>query len=55
MSIYCLDDLIIYATAIHLLQQMGWITPAVGEILTDQFLSIGTFARLEVSGELSMV
>ena len=43
------------ATAIHLLQQMGWITPAVGEILTDQFLSIGTFARLEVSGELSMV
>jgi L-asparaginase len=44
-----------YATAIHLLHQMGWITPAVSEILTDQFLSIGTFARLEVTGELAMV
>lgn len=43
------------ATAIYLLQQMGWITPAVSEILTEQFLSIGTFARLEVSGELAMV
>ena len=44
-----------YATAIHLLHQMGWISPAVSEILTDQFLSIGTFARLEVTGELAMV
>ena len=44
-----------YAVAIHLLHQMGWITPAVSEILTDQFLSIGTFTRLEVTGELAMV
>jgi L-asparaginase len=44
-----------YATAIHLLHQMGWITPAVSEILTEQFLSIGSFTRLEVSGELAMV
>jgi L-asparaginase len=44
-----------YATAIHLLHQMGWITPAVSEILTEQFLSIGTFTRLEVTGELAMV
>jgi L-asparaginase len=43
------------AAAIYLLQQMGWITPAVSEILTEQFLSIGSFARLEVSGELAMV
>ncbi len=44
-----------FAVAIYLLQQMGWITPAVSELLTEQFLSIGTFTRLEVSGELSMV
>jgi L-asparaginase len=44
-----------FAVAIYLLQQMGWITPSVSEILTEQFLSIGTFARLEVTGELAMV
>lgn len=44
-----------FAVAIYLLQQMGWITPSVSEILTEQFLSIGTFARLEVTGELTMV
>jgi L-asparaginase len=44
-----------YAVAIYLLQQMGWIAPAVSELLTEQFLSIGTYARLEVTGELAMV
>ena len=44
-----------FATAIYLLHQMGWITPAVSEILTEQFVSIGSFTRLEVSGELAMV
>lgn len=44
-----------YAAAIQLLHQMGWITPAVSEILTEQFLSIGKHARLEVTGELAMV
>jgi L-asparaginase len=44
-----------FAVAIYLLQQMGWITPSVSEILTEQFLSIGNFARLEVTGELAMV
>jgi L-asparaginase len=44
-----------FAVAIYLLQQMGWITPSVSEILTEQFLSIGNFARLEVAGELVMV
>ncbi len=44
-----------FAVAIYVLQQMGWITPSVSEILTEQFLSIGTFARLEVTGELAMV
>lgn len=44
-----------YAVAIYLLQQMGWITPAVSELLTEQFLEIGTVTRLEVLGELAMV
>jgi L-asparaginase len=44
-----------YAVAIHLLQSMGWISPAVCENLTDKFLNIGSFTRLDVAGELSMV
>jgi L-asparaginase len=44
-----------YAVAIYLLQQMGWITPAVSEILTDRFVSVGSYTRLEVTGELVMV
>jgi L-asparaginase len=44
-----------YAVAIYLLQQMGWITPAVSEILTDRFVSVGSYTRLEVIGELAMV
>lgn len=44
-----------YAVAIYLLQQMGWISPAVSEILTEQFLTIGSYTRLDVVGELAMV
>jgi L-asparaginase len=44
-----------YAVAIYLLQQMGWITPAVSEILTEQFLELSPATRLEVIGELMMV
>jgi L-asparaginase len=44
-----------YAVAIYLLQQMGWITPAVSEILTEQFLTLGSYTRLDVVGELAMV
>jgi L-asparaginase len=43
-----------YAVAIHLLQRMGWISPAVSEALSEQFLNIGSFTRLEVTGELAM-
>jgi L-asparaginase len=43
-----------YAVAIHLLQSMGWITPSVCETLSEQFLNIGEFTRLEVIGELAM-
>jgi len=44
-----------YAVAIHLLKQMGWITPSVAETLSESFMILGQFKRLEVLGELSML
>lgn len=44
-----------YAVAIHLLQQMGWISPSVAESLAETFMELGNFKRLEVMGELSML
>ncbi len=44
-----------YAVAIHLLKQMGWITPTVAETLSESFMILGQFKRLEVLGELSML
>jgi len=44
-----------YAVAIHLLQQMGWISPSVAESLSETFISLGRFKRLEVIGELSLL
>ncbi len=44
-----------YATAIHVLKQMGWITPAVAENLGEMFLRIDDYKRLEVAGELTLL
>ncbi|MEA5418507.1 asparaginase [Spirulina sp. CCNP1310] len=44
-----------YAIAIHLLRQLGWLTPPVAEVLADQFMKIDDHKRLEVVGELTMV
>lgn len=44
-----------YATAIHLLKQMGWITPAIAEVLSDKFVQLSDFKRLETVGELSIL
>lgn len=44
-----------YAVAIHVLRQMGWISPTVAENLTDQFITLNMHKRLEVIGELSML
>lgn len=43
-----------YATALYLLQQMGWISPAVFEKLAEKFINVGRFTRLDVCGELAM-
>lgn len=44
-----------YAVAIHLLQQMGWISPSVSETLSETFMKLDEYKRLEVIGELSML
>jgi L-asparaginase len=44
-----------YATAIHLLKQMGWITPTIAETLSEKFLTLSDFKRLDVIGELSFL
>ncbi len=43
------------AVAIHLLKQMGWISPAIAETLSESYMSLNSFTRLEVIGELSML
>ncbi len=44
-----------YAVAIHLLKQMGWISPSAAETLSEKFMALGNFKRLEVIGELSLL
>ena len=44
-----------YAVAIQLLKQMGWISPSVSEILSDKFMLLSKYKRLEVVGELAML
>ncbi|MBF2064394.1 MAG: asparaginase [Calothrix sp. C42_A2020_038] len=43
------------AAAIHLLQQMGWISPSTAQAMADKFINIGQYKRLEVIGELSFL
>jgi L-asparaginase len=44
-----------YAVAIQLLKQMGWISSGVADNLSDRFVTIGEFKRLDVRGELSLL
>ena len=44
-----------HAVAIHLLRQLGWISPNVAETLSDKFMNLGKYKRLEVIGELSIL
>jgi L-asparaginase len=44
-----------YAAAIHLLKELGWITPMAADTLGEQFMTLGDYKRLEVSGELSLI
>lgn len=44
-----------HAVAIHLLKQMGWLAPAVAESLSETYVTVTNFKRLEVIGELSLL
>lgn len=44
-----------YAVAIHLLKQLGWISPEIAETLSETYMTLSEFKRLEVVGELSML
>jgi L-asparaginase len=44
-----------YAAALHVLQQMGWLNPTAAETLSEKFLTIGPYKRLDVIGDLSML
>jgi L-asparaginase len=44
-----------YAVALHLLKQMGWINPTVAESLSEKFMNLSKYKRLDVIGELSML
>ncbi|HEY9846211.1 MAG TPA: asparaginase, partial [Candidatus Caenarcaniphilales bacterium] len=44
-----------YASAIHLLKQLGWITPEIAETLSEAYVMLGDYKRLDVVGELSML
>ncbi|MGF1601258.1 MAG: asparaginase [Thermosynechococcaceae cyanobacterium] len=42
------------AVAIHILKELGWITPTVADTLAERYLTLSDCQRLEVLGELSM-
>jgi len=44
-----------HAVAVHLLKQMGWISPSVSETLAETFMTVSHVTRLEVAGELAML
>jgi L-asparaginase len=44
-----------YAAALQILKQLGWISPSVEESLSEKFLKIGSYTRLEVVGEMALL
>jgi L-asparaginase len=44
-----------YAAAIHILQQLGWISPSTAQSLAEKFMNLGKYKRLEIVGELSLL
>jgi L-asparaginase len=43
-----------HAVSIELLRQLGWISPTLAETLSERYLTVSPFVRLEVLGELCM-
>ncbi|WP_017326595.1 asparaginase [Synechococcus sp. PCC 7336] len=43
-----------YAIALHLLRQLGWLSPATAEDLVEQFCQVGPYTRLQVDGNIRL-
>lgn len=44
-----------YAATLHILQQLGWITPTAYETLSSKFLQLSLIVRLDVVGDLQVL
>jgi len=44
-----------YAVAVHLLKQLGWVTPDVAEQLAESYMIQGDYKRLDVQGDLDLM
>ncbi|MGF1460728.1 MAG: asparaginase [Leptolyngbyaceae cyanobacterium] len=44
-----------YAAAVHLLKQLGWISPDVSEHLADIYMIPSDYKRIDVQGDLSLM
>ncbi|MEM8807622.1 MAG: asparaginase [Cyanobacteria bacterium P01_G01_bin.38] len=44
-----------YAAALHVLRQLGWVSPTIADGLAETYMNLSDYKRLDVVGELSMV
>lgn len=44
-----------YAVAIHVLRQLGWISPETSEALAERYMLLSGFKRLDVVGDLGWI
>lgn len=44
-----------YAVAVHLLKQLGWLTPEAAEELAEKYMTLSTYKRLDIQGELELM
>jgi len=44
-----------YAVAVHLLKQLGWLSPDVAEQLAESYMLVGNYKRLDVQGDLELM
>ena len=43
-----------YAIALHLLRQLGWISPDAADSLATQFCEVGPYTRIQVEGDVQI-
>jgi L-asparaginase len=44
-----------HAVAVHLLKQLGWLTPDVSEELADKYMVLSDYKRLDIQGDLDLM